>query len=166
MLGSSFTVIRSISDLVFCLDSTSTSICCFQTGLRAQLAANRAGNDTRRLSLTPSSRSPVVLCPGNMVFIIRVQTPQGTKRLMFKDEQATWKDLQLQIKDVCKVEPASQVLSRTPMSQAQVGLLVLRPSLLTVCWPRSSSIACRPQNSPQLQRTSSQRLFEELLADS
>jgi hypothetical protein len=55
-----------------------------------------------------------------MVFIIRVQTPAGTKRLMFKDDQATWKDLQLQIKDVCKVEPASQRLSKTPLSTPQV----------------------------------------------
>ena len=32
-----------------------------------------------------------------MVFIIRVQTKAGTKRLLFKDDTVTWKDLQNQV---------------------------------------------------------------------
>jgi hypothetical protein len=55
-----------------------------------------------------------------MVFIIRVQTKQGVKRLMFKDDKATWEDLYLQ---VCQqhLHPEHSLQTSPPFSRAVVS---------------------------------------------
>lgn len=52
-----------------------------------------------------------------MVFIIRIRTSGGAKRLMFKDDSATWRDLQLQVEDLCGVAVGDQLLSEEPLSR-------------------------------------------------
>jgi hypothetical protein len=51
-----------------------------------------------------------------MVFLVRLRHPKGTTRLAFKDNSATWKELQLQIQDVLQVAVAHQKISSKPLS--------------------------------------------------
>eukprot|EP00457_Paulinella_chromatophora_P004035 gb/GEZN01004045.1/.p1 GENE.gb/GEZN01004045.1/~~gb/GEZN01004045.1/.p1 ORF type:complete len:579 (+),score=85.08 gb/GEZN01004045.1/:55-1791(+) len=48
-------------------------------------------------------------------FVVRVRAQKGMKRLVFKDDSATFVDLQLQIKDVLGLSPSQQLLSRKPL---------------------------------------------------
>lgn len=50
-----------------------------------------------------------------MVFVLRVRDPSGMHRLVFPSESASWRDLQQQVEDVCKVPIEAQKLSRTPL---------------------------------------------------
>ena len=53
-----------------------------------------------------------------MVFLLRVRAQSGVKRLVFESAAASWRDLQLQVSDVCGVPTSQLLLSRTPLHQA------------------------------------------------
>ena len=53
-----------------------------------------------------------------MVFVLRVRAPSGMRRLVFASSSSTWRELQLQVEDVCGVSRAHQRLSRTPLHAA------------------------------------------------
>ena len=53
-----------------------------------------------------------------MVFVLRVRAVSGMKRLVFPSPSSTWRDVQLQVADVCGVPVEHALLSRTPLHAA------------------------------------------------
>ena len=51
-----------------------------------------------------------------MVFILRLQTSIGVKRLLFENDQKTLKDVILQCKDVLRINPSALQISRTRLN--------------------------------------------------
>ena len=53
-----------------------------------------------------------------MVFLLRVRAQSGVKRVVFESDSASWRELQLQVSDVCGVPTSQLLLSRAPLHQA------------------------------------------------
>lgn len=65
-----------------------------------------------------------------MAFVVRLSTPAGIKRLLFKDDKATWEDLLLQASDVTSLPPAKLQVSKE--QNPQLAKPVVNPSRLTL----------------------------------
>jgi hypothetical protein len=61
------------------------------------------------------SQSKSAKAPSAPVFILRLQTSAGMKRLLFESDQKTWKDVVLQIKDSLRINPSEFEVSRSSL---------------------------------------------------
>lgn len=96
-----------------------------------------------------------------MVFIIRMQTSQGIKRLRFPDDSAKWEALQAEVADLYNIKPGKQRISKdkgadakvidAPGSTALTSLGLKHGSILylqkTDNQAISSSLLCRPTSA-------------------